>query len=236
VHIYLDDSGNIDGQGKAYVWAGISLHEQNKSLTAALGPIFSTFSNTKNYNEKKGMDASFDEMKMVFDCLVSFSTLRISYLVVDKSLVTTNQKTFVKGSVSKEKEQSENYFLSKVIKRLSIPYNETDKHVNVIIDGSPSRVDSVNRLHEYLSVRINYPEWNTNYSWNNFKITYEPGVNNRLLQAVDFVANMILEYYKLMEFSARKNPIAVRKYSALYSILKPKITHRLYRMNGISVF
>jgi hypothetical protein len=231
----MDDSGSIDGQGKVYVWAGISLYNQDKSLTSALDPIFSSFDNSPGYREKKGLDATFREMEAVFRCLVGFSTVRISYLVVDKSLVTSNQKTFVKGAVSKEKEQSENYFLSKVVKRLSFPYDVNDKHVNLIIDGSPNRVDSVSRLHEYLSVRINYPEWNTSYSWNNFKIVYDPSINNRLLQAADFVANLILEYYKLMEFATKKNPIAVRKYAALYSILKPKITHRLYRMKGISV-
>jgi len=231
----MDDSGNIQGQGKVYVWAGISLYNQDKSLASALDSIFSGFSNSPGYSEKKGKDATFQEMEAVFHCLVGFSTVRISYLVVDKSLVTSNQKTFVKGAVSKGKEQSENYFLSKVVKRLSIPYDASDKHVNLIIDGSPSRVDSVSRLYEYFFVCINYFEWNTSYSWNNFKIVYDPNVNNRLLQAVDFVANLFLEYYKLMEFAHKKNPIEVRKYSALYSILKPKITHRLYRMTGVSV-
>ncbi|GEM_PF-4221504 len=235
MHIYMDDSGQIDGQGQAYVWAGIAMYNENKNLEAALERVFSEFSNNEN-SEKKGKDANYDEMKAVFQCLVGFETLRISYLVVDKSLVTDNQKTFVKGAVSKGKEQSENYFLSKVVKRLSHPYEINDKHVHLIIDGSPKREDSVNRLHEYLSVRINYPEWNTSYSWNNFKIIYDPRANNRLLQAVDFVSNCILEYYKIMEFSKTKNHIKLRKYSELYSILKPKVVHRLYRLRNVSVF
>ncbi|MET3846891.1 hypothetical protein ABIE48_000824 [Paenibacillus sp. OAE614] len=167
LYIYLDDSGNIDSNnGKLYVWAGFSIKSGYRRLERDLDEIFKKFPNSKGYNEKKALDATFEEIKEVFDCLMSFGSLRICYVVVDKRMITTNQKSF-NAALSRSKEQSENYFLSKVIKRLAYPYQDSTSNTAIItIDGSPLRSgESPLRLHEYLSLRINLPEWNTNYSW-----------------------------------------------------------------------
>lgn len=240
MYIYLDDSGNIEGEGKIYVWAGFSVKSGYKVLEQKLDEIFVKFPNSKGYSEKKAIDATEVQFEEVFKCLASFDSLRISYLVVDKSLVHKNHKNY--NADSRNKEQGENYYLSKVIKRLAVPYPATEssnssinKIAIITIDGSPRRSDSVERLHEYLSLRVNFPVWNTMYSWNNFKITYDSGTNRRLIQAADFVANFILEYYKCTQFSSKYDHRNVAKYSYLYSIIKPKIVHKLYRFNDVTI-
>ncbi|MBM6385653.1 MAG: DUF3800 domain-containing protein [Paenibacillus sp.] len=234
MYIYLDDSGNIEGDGKIYVWAGFSLKSGYKVLERELERVFKEFPNTKNYPEKKAIDATPDQIKQVFECLISFDSLRICYLVVDKSLIHKNHKTY--NSDSRNKEQGENFYLSKVIKRLAVPYADSNNNSALItIDGSPRRPDSQPRLHEYLSLRVNFPVWNTMYSWNNFKITYDSGANRRLMQAADFVANTVLEYYKCTQFYSKYDNRRVSNYSYLYSIIKPKIVHKLYRFSDTSI-
>ncbi|CAM4280182.1 hypothetical protein FHS16_002204 [Paenibacillus endophyticus] len=238
MYIYLDDSGNIDStDGKLYVWAGFSIQSGYKKLGESLDEVFSKFPNSKDYPEKKALDATAEEMDEVFNCLMTFGSLRICYVVIDKTMVTSNQKTFSQAK-SKSKEQSENYFLSKVIKRLAYPYVDSTSNTAIVtIDGSPQRSDeSALRLHEYLSLRINLPEWNTNYSWNNFKISYDSSPNHRLLQAADFIANMILEYYKSVHYGSKYDHRQVYRYMNHYSILKPKIIHKLYRFPNTTVF
>ena len=236
MYIYLDDSGNIDSkEGKLYLWAGLAVKSGYKNLERSLDTIFARFNYTFHYPEKKAIDATSDEIREVFECLSSFNTLRICYVVVDKSLIHENHKTY--NAESRSKEQGKNYYLSKVIKRLAAPYPDSnDKTVIITIDGSPKRTDSKLRLHEYLSLRVNFPVWSTMFSWNNFKINYESGANHRILQATDFVANTILEYYKCTQFYVRYDARKISQYSYLYSLLKPKIFHRLYRFRDTTVF
>jgi hypothetical protein len=236
MHIYLDDSGNIDSaEGKLYVWAGFSVKSGYKKLEKELDEILSPFSSGDN--EIKGKNASFNQQFDLFQCLIQWNTLRICYIIVDKGVVTENQKSFVRNATSRSKEQSENYFLSKVISRLAIPYEEgTEKRVLCNIDGSPMRQDeSVTRLHEYLSLRINFPKWNNEYNWNNFIIKYNSKKNDRLMQAADFLASFFLEYYKLMHYSNKKNFVEVNKKVQLYGILQPKIIHKIYGLPNLSL-
>lgn len=240
LRIYLDDSGDLSsGKGKLYVWAGFAIKSGESRLTKKLDKIFRNFSVTPGYKEKKGFDVSLMEKRQVFECLIQHPEVRIGYLVVDKQELTENQVTFIKGSPSRNMEQSENYFLGKVIQRLSNPYqNQTRRSILVTIDGSPKRdKESAIRLHEYLSLKINYPTWNREFNWNDFHIVYNAGDNHRLLQTADFLANFILEYYKLMFYE--DNPFPRKDIKGMiknYSIISPYVHSRLLRLPKTNVF
>lgn len=156
---------------------------------------------------------------------------------MDKNTASSNQSSFVKGALSRNKEQSENYFLSKVIARLSEPYeNATDNKIIVNIDGSPMRQkESKIRLHEYLSLRINFPKWNNHYHWNNFEIKYNSQNNNRLMQAADFIASFIQEYYNYTYYKPNKNRIHSSNMMDLYGMLQPAIHHKIYSLPNVSL-
>lgn len=169
LNIYLDDSGNLDSGGPLYVWAGFSIQSGETKLLTKLNQIFSTFDITEGHKEKKGFCATYPERKAVFECLLQFPSVRISYAVVDKSLLTRNQTTFERDNPSRNKEQSENFFLTKVLQRLAVPYNnQQKKSVIVNIDGVPHRKDADKRLHEYLTLKVNFPNWNHHFSWSDF--------------------------------------------------------------------
>ncbi|MBX9968906.1 DUF3800 domain-containing protein [Priestia aryabhattai] len=238
MYIYLDDSGNIDNEkGNLYVWAGFSIPAGYLKLKAELDAIFQNYTYSEKDGELKGKNADPEQKKRVFECLTSWEDLRISYLVTDKSVVTPTQSKFVTGALSRSKEQSENYFLSKVITRLSEPYpGRDDKRVVINIDGKPARNDeSKIRLHEYLSLRVNYPKWNRDYAWNNFVINYSDEKNHGLYQAADFLANFFLEYYKYVYYRKTKNRIQSAINLELYNMLLPKVSHRIYGLPNTSL-
>src|SRR5690625_2819686 len=231
MYIYLDDSGNIDShQGNLYVWAGFSIKSGYKNLRERLDSIIKDFEYDSRYSEAKGSRATYNQRKKVFECLTNWDQLRICYIVVDKKIVTENQSKFVKDAKSRNKEQSENYFLSKVITRLSEPYPDSnDKRIIVNIDGSPMRPkESSIRLHEYLTLRINFPKWNHHFSWNNFIVKYKNEKNNGLLQAADFIASFIQTYYTYIYYKDTKNMIESAKMVDLYNTLRPIIHHKIY--------
>lgn len=238
MYIYLDDSGNIDGEkGNLYLWLGFSIKSGSTRLEEKLNEVFSDFTYDEKDGELKGSKATFEQKKEVFERLASWDDLRISYLVVDKSIVTEAQSKFVKDTYSRTKEQSENYFLSKVVSRLAIPYEDSsDKRVVLYIDGKPGRgKESEIRLHEYLTLRINFPKWNKEFAWNNFKVNYVQEKNNRLIQTADFLANFVLEHYKLMYYKKNKNNRELSKSLELYSIIEDNIYHKIYGFPNISL-
>ncbi|WP_169525666.1 DUF3800 domain-containing protein [Pseudalkalibacillus hwajinpoensis] len=239
MYIYLDDSGNIDGEkGNLYLWLGFSIKSGSKRLEEKLNEVFSDFTYDEKDGELKGSKATFEQKKEVFERLASWDNLRISYLVVDKSIVTEAQSKFVKDTDSRKKEQSENYFLSKVVSRLAVPYEDaTDKKVVLYIDGKAGRgKESEVRLHEYLTLRINFPKWNKDqFAWNNFGVNYVQEKNNRLVQTADFLANFVLEHYKLMYYKEKKNKLEICRSFELYSIIEDKIYHKIYGFPNISL-
>ncbi|MBM0067931.1 DUF3800 domain-containing protein [Alkalicoccobacillus gibsonii] len=235
MYIYLDDSGNIDSEnGPLYVWAGFSIERGFKRLQDNLDEIFKNFP-YKN-GELKGKDATPLQKKAVFEKLMEWESLRICYIVVDKQLVTENQRSFTEAT-ARNKEQSENYFLSKVINRIiEEPYSQRGRRAIISIDGSPARGnESKTRLHEYLSLRVNFPKWNNRFNWNNFDIKYNTQKNDRLMQTADFLANFILEYYKFMYYKDQRHPNDVRNNLELYHLIQPKIYHRVLGMPKTSL-
>ncbi|ARU60805.1 hypothetical protein CBW65_06640 [Tumebacillus avium] len=239
MYMYLDDSGGLDSdRGPLYVWAGIAIKSGGPRLTETLDSIFSEMPNTKNYNEKKGFDANYVQRKEVFDALVSFASLRIAYVVVDKQSLAEHQKSFVTGAESRAKEQGENFFLSRVVTELSKPYEDsTRKKIVLTIDGDAKRGEqSKTRLHELLSLSINFPV-DRLHIWNNVEIIYDSRPNMRMLQAVDFVASFILDFYK-MQFHTLGIPRrdVFLPLMSLYHTIKPKVVSRVYQLPGVDVF
>lgn len=252
LHIFLDDSGEITDTNKPfYVWAGFSLDKNPKHLKKNLDDLFSSLPTGKS-GELKGFEATFEQRKKVFQCLADWEGLRICYLVVDRETITANQSTFNNQTKSLLKAQSENYFLSKVVSRLAEPYSDKNKSMRVYIDGqTPERLVDVHnkkvketkemaeiRLHEYLTLRINYPKWNTQFYWTDFKVEYIPDKNHGLMQAADFVANFMNSYYTYFEGN---NSIKKRQLQEssnkleLYDILRPKIYHKIYGLSNVSL-
>lgn len=237
MYIYLDDSGNIDGAGgPLYVWGGFSIAKGNKLLQRELNGILKEFPYEQKDGELKGKAATHLQKKAVFEKLLEWESLRICYVVVDKKLVTENQRSFTEATARK-KEQSENYFLSKVINRIvEEPYPEGENRAIIAIDGSPARgEESKTRLHEYLSLRVNFPKWNNRFNWNHFQVNYNNQKNDGLMQAADFLANFILEYYKLMYYKDKRNQVELKNYLELYHLIQPKIYHRVLGMPKISL-
>ena len=249
MHIFLDDSGEITDKTKPfYVWAGFSLDKNPKYLKQRLDNIFESLPKGKS-GELKGFEATFEQRKKVFQCLADWDDLRICYLVADRETVTENQSTFNNQTKSRLKAQSENYFLSKVVSRLADPYNNGSKNMKIYIDGqAPERLIDVNdkskkeskeiaaiRLHEYLTLRVNYPKWNNQFYWTDFKVDYIPEKNHGLVQAADFVANFINSYYTYLHGDGRKHPQESSNKFELYNILQPKIHHKIYGFSNVSL-
>lgn len=84
------------------------------------------------------------------------------------------------------------------------------------------------KLHEYLTLRINFPKWNHHFSWNNFIVKYKNEKNNGLLQAADFIASFIQTYYTYIYYKDTKNMIESAKMVDLYNTLRPIIHHKIY--------
>lgn len=238
MHIYLDDSGNIDSNnGNLYVWAGFSIKGAPNHLKDRLDNIMKSFGDNSKEGELKGKNATFEQKSKVFQCLADWDDLRICYLVVDKTMATKAHSEFVKESPSRKKEQSENYFLSKIISRIAEPYTEQKRKTVVVnIDGDPARPhESELRLHEYLTLRYNFPKWNNDFYWHNFVVNYNSEKKHGLMQAADFLANFFLEYYKYMYYQKSTNKGASIAYVELYNILRPKIHHRIYGLPNLSI-
>ncbi|MES5896740.1 DUF3800 domain-containing protein [Bacillus cereus group sp. RP43] len=252
MYIYLDDSGNIDDDKPFYVWAGFSLNTRPKKLMEDLNSIFQSLPKGRS-GELKGYEATFDQRQKIFQCLANRHDLRICYLVADKPTITKNQATFNKHTRSLLKAQSETYFLAKVVSRLSEPYPDRDKKkMRIFIDGdAPERLIDVHdkdkikenlnvtnaRLHEYLTLRINYPKWNNQFYWSDFEIEYIAKQHHSLMQAIDFVANFINKYYTYMDGNNKKSPQNQESANmvTLYNILQPKIHHKIYGFSDISM-
>ncbi|MDQ0202186.1 DUF3800 domain-containing protein [Neobacillus ginsengisoli] len=238
MYVYIDDSGNIDSAtGSLYVWAGFSIHKGQTALKSNLEKVIQNFTYDTKIGELKGKDASFEQKQRLFETLVDWHELRICYLVADKKIVTEAQSKFITGASSRSKEQSENYFLSKVVTRLSEPFPEQDKNRIILnIDGEPIRKhESHIRLHEYLSLRVNYPKWKKDTYVNHLVINYNSELNNSLIQTADFLANFFLEYYKYLYYQPKKSPTASAKYTEIYNILLPKIHHRIVGLPNFSL-
>ncbi|MGN4637240.1 DUF3800 domain-containing protein [Bacillus cereus group sp. MYBK34-1] len=252
MYIFLDDSGNIDDNKPFYVWAGFSLNKPPKYLQSRLDKIFESLPNGKSKSgELKGFEATFEQRKKIFQCIADWDDLRICYIVTDKQTITKNQATFNSDTRSLLKAQSETYFLAKVVSRLAEPYPQREKKkMQVFIDGhAPERLINVHdkkkkenidvitaRLHEYLTLRINYPKWNNQYYWSDFEVKYIPHPNHSLMQAIDFVANFINKYYTTLYNNVQKQPHEqeVANLVALYNILRPKIYHKIYGLSDVS--
>lgn len=163
MYIYLDDSGIINSTGgKFYVWAGFSIKSGYKKLAEILDPIFAEIKEeqllTHSVKEAKGNIATLGQRRKVFEVLAGWDDLRICYIAVDKILLNDSHRDFNRDWSSRHREQTENYFIGKVVSRLADPIpNDTSKSIIVTIDGQPKRgSESSIRLHEYLSLRINY--------------------------------------------------------------------------------
>ena len=242
MYIYLDDSGVINGAGgNFYVWAGFSIKSGYKTLANLLNPVFEEIkheqiSSGKNVKEAKGNMATHEQRKKVFQILSGWDDFRICYIVIDKSLLNESHLKFHKEWSSRQREQTENYFIGKVVSRLADPIpNDTGKSIIVTIDGQPKRADeSTVRLHEYLSLRVNYPKWKKNNYWNNIYIKYDQGLNNSLLQSADFIASFVNEFYTYMEYTGTRSPSKIGLYYELWDIIQPKVYHKIVELKNTS--
>lgn len=243
MYIYLDDSGVINAQGgNFYVWAGFSIKSGYKKLAQLLDPVFAEIkaeqlSQNLKIPEAKGNIATHEQRKKVFEVLANWDDLRICYIAVDKSLLNDSHRVFNRDWSGRHREQTENYFIGKVVSRLAEPIpNDTSKSIILTIDGQPKRAsESTIRLHEYLSLRINYPKWKKDDYWNNFNIKYDQQVNHSLLQAADFIASFTNEYYAYMEYTAKRDAKKIISYYELWDVLSPKIYHKIIELKNTSM-
>jgi len=242
MYIYLDDSGvtNTPG-GNFYIWAGFSIKSGYKKLAQLLDPIFAEvkteqLSSDSKLKEAKGNRATHEQRKKVFEILANWDDLRICYIAVDKILLNDSHRVFNREWSGRHKEQTENYFISKVVSRLADPIpNDKSNSIILTIDGQPKRPnESSIRLHEYLSLRVNYPKWKKNDYWNNFNIKYDQELNNSLLQAADFIASFVNEYFAYMEYTSKRDPKKIVSYYELWDILNPRIYHKIIELKDTS--
>lgn len=242
MYIYLDDSGVINTPGgKLYVWGGFSIKSGYKNLAQLLDPIFAEIKKEQllikpQIKEAKGNIATPEQRKKVFEVLANWDDLRICYIVVDKYLLNDSHRIFNRAWSGRHKEQTENYFIGKVVSRLADPIpNDKSKSIILTIDGQPQRAPESNiRLHEYLSLRVNYPKWKKNDYWNNFHIKYDQQLDNSLLQAADFIASFVNEYFTYMEYTRKRNPNKIVSYYELWDILNPRIYHKIIELKDTS--
>lgn len=242
MYVYLDDSGVINSSGgHFYVWAGFSIKSGYRKLANLLDSIFAeiTIQQLENHpklKEAKGNIATYEQRKKVFQIISSWDDLRVCYIVVDKSLLNDSHRIFNKDWGSRHREQTENYFIGKVISRLADPIqNDTNRNVIITIDGQPKRdKESDIRLHEYLSLRVNYPKWRKDNYWNNIHIKYNQQLNQSLLQVADFIASFVNEFYTYMEYTKIRHSSKVVPYYELWDILQPKIYHRIIELKNTS--
>lgn len=242
MYIYLDDSGVINTSGgHFYVWAGFSIKSGYKRLAQLLEPIFAEvkteqLSINSKTKEAKGNVATHEQRKKVFEILANWDDLRICYIAADKTLLNDSHRVFNRDWGGRHKEQTENYFISKVVSRLADPIpNDKSKSIILTIDGQPQRGKESNiRLHEYLSLRINYPKWKKSDYWNNFKVKYDQELNSSLLQVADFIASFVNEYFTYMEYTSKRDSKKIISYYELWDILNPKVYHKIIELKNAS--
>lgn len=242
MYIYLDDSGVINAAGgKFYVWAGFSIKSGYKKLAELLDLVLTDIKTEQllthaNLKEAKGNIATHEQRKKVFEVLANWDDLRICYIAVDKTLLNDSHRVFNKAWSGRHREQTENYFISKVVSRLADPIpNDKSKSIIVAIDGQPKRANESNiRLHEYLSLRVNYPKWKKEDYWNNFNIKYDQELNNSLLQAADFIASFVNEYFAYMEYTRKRDSKKIISYYELWDILNPRVYHKIIELKNTS--
>lgn len=242
MYIYLDDSGVINTPGgNFYVWAGFSIKSGYKKLAQLLEPIIDEIKTEQlltnpKLKEAKGNIATDIQRKKVFEVLSNWDDLRICFIAVDKDLLNDSHRIFNRDWSARHREQTENYFIGKVISRLADPIpNDKSKSIILTIDGQPKRAsESDIRLHEYLSLRVNYPKWKINDYWNNFHIKYDQQLNNPLLQAADFIASFVNDYFGYMEYTSKRDSRKIVSYYELWDVLNPKIYHKIIELKNTS--
>lgn len=242
MYIYLDDSGVINApRGKFYTWAGFSIKSGYKKLAEILDPVLTEIKEEQlqshpTLKEAKGNLATYEQRKKVFEILANWDNLRICYMAVDKTLLNDSHLIFDRAWSGRHREQTENYFIGKVVSRLADPIpDDKSKSIIITIDGQPKRADESDiRLHEYLSLRINYPKWKKENYWNNFNIKYDQELNRPLLQTVDFIASFVNEYFSYMEYTKKRDAKKIVAYYELWDILNPKIYHKIMELRNTS--
>lgn len=197
----LDESGNMGRQGRFFTIACIETFNTKPLRNVMKKAVLKTkkeFPEFLNCNEIKASDSS-PIIKEYFLRKIATKDVNVRYIVADLPHV---KKSLI---------DDENLLYNFMLKFLVLPIAKQDNLdcIEINLDKRTIKVKSTNSFEDYIKIKINY-ELGLDIDIN---VKYVESHNSYAIQAADFIANTINNYYE----SGNNN---------LYNVIKPIICHR----------